>query len=246
MIRHRTNSRAAALAVVVFLFLSFHSADATIIDFNGLPAGTVVAGQDPSGIMLVGDFYDEFTLGCVNNGGGPPSIVIFNSEVPTGGDADLGTPHQDFGGPGVGRGGEEGRPGENNRSFGHLAIIAENTFDGDSDNLVDDPDDEAYGGVFIFEFTKVVIVRRVVLIDIDCDETAEVRLYGGEGLIATLHASPLGSNSVQTLDGSGYLGVQRMEVELSSSGAVGEVEYVLDMTPVEHVTWGALKASYDL
>jgi hypothetical protein len=48
MVRHRTNTRAAALVAVVFLFLSFHSVDATIVDFNGLPAGTVVAGQDPS------------------------------------------------------------------------------------------------------------------------------------------------------------------------------------------------------
>jgi hypothetical protein len=246
MNRHRTNTRAAALAALVFLLLSFHSADATIIDFNGLHAGTVVAGQDPTGVVLAGDFYDDFIFSCINNGSGPASIVIFNSEEPTGEDVDLGTPHQDFGGPGVGRGGREGQPGENNLSLGNLAIIAENTIDGDGDGLVDDPDDEACGGVYIFEFTKTVIVQRVVLIDVDCGETAEVRLYGDTELIATLHATPLGSNSVQTLDGSSHLGVQRMEVELSSSGAVGEIEYVLDMTPVEHVTWGALKASYDL
>jgi hypothetical protein len=125
-------------------------------------------------------------------------------------------------------------------------IIAENTFDGDGNGLVDDPDDEGGGGVFIVEFEQAVSVQRVVLIDIDCGESAEVRLYDTEGLIATLPAMRLGSNSVQVLNGSAYLGVHRMEVELSSSGAIGEIEYVLDTTPVEHATWGAIKASYDL
>jgi len=42
--------------------------------------------------------------------------IIFNSSNPTGGDLDLGTPHQDFGGPGIGVGGANNQPGENNVS----------------------------------------------------------------------------------------------------------------------------------
>jgi hypothetical protein len=163
---------------------------------------------------------------------------------PTGGDADLGTPNQDFAGPGIGYGGTSGQPGENNRSFGNLLIIAENVYDGNGDGLVDDPDDEAGGGVFVFEFKNAVNVLNVTLVDIDYDETAEIRLYNSEGLLATLDALPLGNNSIQVLDGSAYLGVHRMEIELSSSGAVGEIEYVLDSTPVEQATWGAIKYTY--
>ena len=98
--------------------------------------------------------------------------------------------------------------------------------------------------MFVFEFQQAVAVLSVVLIDIDWDETAEVRLFNTEGMVATIPAQALGNNSNQTLDGSAYLGVHRMEIELSSSGALAEFEYVLDTTPVAESTWGSIKASY--
>ena len=244
MNRHRTNIGAAALVAAVLVVLSFHPSDATVIDFNGLAAGTIVAGESPSGGTVSDNPYAEFTLSCVNDGGGPNSLVLFDSQNPTGGDADLGSPNADFGGPGVGWGGSSGRPGENNNNWGNLLIIAENVIDGDGDGLVDDPDDEACGGVIVFEFEQAVAVLRVVLVDIDYNETAEVRLYDEVGIVATLPAQALGNNSVQTLDGGAQLGIYRMEIEVSSSAAVGEVEYVLDTTPVAQSTWGAIKASY--
>jgi hypothetical protein len=244
MIRHRTGIGAAALAAAVFVILSFTSSTATVVDFNGLDAGTIVAGEDPTGATVSNDTYVEFTLSCINNGNGPNSVIIFDSQNPTGGDTDLGTPNVDFGGPGVGWGGSDGRPGENEDDWGNLLIIAENVIDCDGDGLVDDPDDEARGGVFIFEFEQAVIIQRIVLVDIDSDETAEVRLYDISGIVATIPAQALGSNSVQALFGESYIGILRMEVELSSSGAIGEMEYVLDTTPVAQSTWGSIKAGY--
>jgi hypothetical protein len=233
-----------ALVAAAFLLISFQTADATVIDFNGITAGTVVAGQDPSGTTVPGASFGEFTLSCINNGGGPSSIVVFDSQAPTGGDVDLGTPHEDFGGPGVGSGGETGQPGANDRSWGHLLVIAENIVDDDGDGLVDTPDDEGGGGVFVFDFEQAVNIQRVVLVDIDSDETAVVRLYNSVGLLSTLSAQSLGNNSVQTLMGEEYSGVHRMEIELSSSGAVGEIEYVFDTTPVAQTSWGGIKAMY--
>jgi hypothetical protein len=244
MNRHRTNIGAAALVAAVLVVLSFDPSGATIIDFNGLAAGSVVAGESPSGGTVSERPFPEFTLSCINNGNGPNSLVLFDSQNPTGGDADLGTPNADFGGPGVGWGGSSGRPGENDSNWGNILIIAENVVDGDGDGLVDDPDDEGGGGVIIFEFERAVVVTRVVLVDIDCDETADVRLYNETGLVGTLPAQALGNNSIQTLDGGSQLGVLRMEIEFSSSAALGEFEYVLDTTPVAHSTWGAIKAAY--
>jgi hypothetical protein len=244
MIRHRTGMGAAAFAAAVFVILSFTSSTATVLDFNGLIAGTVVAGEDPTGETVLNDSFIEFALSCVNNGNGPNSVVVFDSRNPTGDDYDLGTPNVDFDGPGVGRGGASGRPGENDTSWGNLLIIAENVTDCDGDGLVDTPDDEAGGGVFIFEFERAVIIHRVVLVDIDWDEWAEVRLYNDSGIVATIPAQTLGDNSVQTLDGGLHTGIRRMEVELSSSGAIGEIEYVLDTTPVANSTWGGIKAIY--
>lgn len=244
MIRHRTGIGAAVLVAAVFVILSFASSTATVVDFNGLDAGTVIAGEDQAGITVSNDTYVEFTLSCINNGGGPNSVVVFDSQNPTGGDDDLGTPNIDFGGPGVGWGGSDGRPGENDDDWGNLLIIAENVIDGNGDGLVDDPDDEACGGVFVFEFEQAVIIQRIVLVDIDLDETSEVRLHDSSGIVATIPAQALGSNSVQALFGESYTGIHRMEVELSSSGAIGEMEYILDTTPVAQSTWGSIKAGY--
>jgi hypothetical protein len=244
MNRHRTNIGAAALVAAVLVILSVHSSSATVIDFNGLAAGTVLAGDSPSGGTVSARPFPDFTLSCINDGGGPNSLILFDSQNPTGGDADLGTPNEDFDGPGEGRGGSSGRPGENNTNWGNLMIIAENVFDGDGDGLVDDPDDEAGGGIIVFEFEKAVIVTRVVLVDIDWGETAEVRLYNEVGLAATLPAQALGSNSIQTLEGNSHLGVLRMEIEVCSSAAVAEIDYIFDTTPVAHSTWGAIKSAY--
>lgn len=244
MVLHRANIHAAALIAASIVFLSFLPVNATVLDFSGLPAGAVVAGQTPSGGTHPGDTFVDITLSCVNDGRGPNSIIVFDSQAPTGNDADLGTPNEDFDGPGVGSGGGQGAPGENARSYGNLLIIAEDLCDRNSDDLVDDPDDEACGGVYIFDFESAVQVMNVVLIDIDHNESAEVRLYGIAGLIATIPASALGNNSVQSLNCEQHLGVLRMEVEVSSSAAIAEIEYVPDTSPVEQATWGALKATY--
>jgi hypothetical protein len=244
MVLHRTNIHAAVLITVSIVFLSFLPVNATVLDFNGFPAGAVVAGQTPSGGTHPGDSFVDFALSCVNNGFGPNSIIVFDSQAPTGNDADLGTPNEDFDGPGVGWGGEQGAPGENGRSYGNLLIIAEDLCDKNGDDLVDDPDDEAFGGVYIFDFENAVQVMYVVLVDIDNDESAETRLFGINGLIATIPASALGNNSVQSLICEQHFGVLRMEVEISSSGAIAEIEYVPDTSPVEQATWGAVKATY--
>jgi hypothetical protein len=244
MIRHRTDTGAAALLAAVLVVLSFLPAGATVIDFNGMAAGSIVAGEDHSGATVSNQPYTEFTLSCLNHGNGPNSLVLFDSQDPTGGDPDLGSPNVDFGGPGVGWGGSSGRPGQNDKDWGNLLIIAEDVFDCNHDGLVDDPDDEAGGGVIVVDFERAVAVSRVVLIDIDCDESAEVRLYNDEGIVATVPAQALGDNSVQTLDASAHIGIRRMEIEFSSSGAVCEFEYVLDTTPVAHSTWGEIKAGY--
>lgn len=66
---------------------------------------------------------------------------------------------------------------------------AEDLGDANLDNIVDDPDDEAGGATFLFEFGQPVLAINFVLVDID-QESAHV----------TVNASDHGNNSVQTLD----------------------------------------------
>lgn len=99
------------------------------LDFEGLPDGTVVvelsAGAGMSagfpGIVKVTGYSAQF-------GPGVNPVLIFDSSDPTGGDTDLGTPNQAYGGPGVGNGGAS-----NDSPMGNVAIIAEDLVDRNGD-----------------------------------------------------------------------------------------------------------------
>lgn len=138
--------------------------------------------------------------------------MVFNSSSPTGGDKDLGTPHEDFGGPGKGNGGQPGQPGENSVDLGNVLIISE---DGDSN----DPDDEAHGGVIHFGFTTPVDVCSVGMLDIE-ESFATIDTYNSEGILINSHPIlDYGDNGVQTVS-IGDTNVAEMQITLPGSGAV--------------------------
>jgi hypothetical protein len=140
--------------------------------------------------------------------------MVFDSANPTGGDWDLGTPHQDFGGPGRGRGGEAGRAGENAHPLGNILILSE---DADSS----DPDDDARGGTTTFTFDTPATVLSVDVLDVDCDEVGGwIRTYdAGGGLISESPILRRGNNGFQTVE-VGAENVSRMDVYVKSSGAI--------------------------
>ena len=214
-------------------------------DFSGPPAGTVVAGMLPLGGAAPGTLFPGFTVTVVNNGGGPHSCIIFDSSNPTGGDPDLGSPNQTCagGGPGVGVGGQVGEPGENCGTQGNLLIIAEDIGDADNNNIVDDPDDEAGGGILEIIFDDLSIVEEVTILDID-NETAVFTLMEGLILEGVVNATDLGDNSAETIDLSSFGYVTCIRLQVSSSAAVAEVVYTPQITPVETTTWGGVKATF--
>jgi len=75
----------------------------------------------------------------------PAVAMIFDSSAPTGGDLDLGTPNQDFGGPGIGVAGENGSLFPNTEALGNVLIISE-------DENAAAPNDNRWGGVLTFDF----------------------------------------------------------------------------------------------
>ncbi len=238
-----TNGKFIAGTVLAALgMLISATVQANVENFNGLAAGTVVAGLMPDGGTAPGTVFPNMTLSVVNNGGGPSSLIVFDSAGPTGGDVDLGTPNEDFGGPGIGVGGRAGQPGQNDRALGKLLVIAEDITDAlPADGIVDDPDDEAGGGVITFDFDFPVIVHRVVLVDIDV-EAVHFSLENGGSLIGTAMSNDKGDNSLQTLDLSGFGALTRLRLDFSGSGAIGELEYFQAPVPVESTTWGRIKS----
>ena len=198
----------------------------TTLDFDALPAGTIVTDQfAASGIIISAEN---------NKKNHPDAAIIFNSAAPTGGDFDLGTPNEDFGGPGEGEGGEAGEPGENNTPLGNLLIIAEDIKDKKpKDGLVDDPDDEKKGGSILFEFDTLSIVESITLVDIDSNEDggSVMVMTTSSGETVTVPIPALGDNSVQTVTVD-QDDVIDFKVELVRSGAIAQVNYCPGIEPI--------------
>ncbi|MEK7561003.1 MAG: hypothetical protein AAB539_03555 [Patescibacteria group bacterium] len=148
----------------------------------------------------------------------PDIALAFGSASPTGGDVDLGTPHTDFGGPGVGAGGASGAPGENKTLLANVLVVAENSADDNGDGLVDVPKSEEQGGKLIFLFDSPTRVNYIDLLDID-EEGAKIELYKNDfGLLAEIPVVALGDNSYQRVH-IDRDGVRELRVILSGDGA---------------------------
>jgi hypothetical protein len=237
--------RTFGLIACAALVLSAGDAFAFLQDFEGPAAGTVIAGQQPGGGSAPGTFFAGLTLGVTNTGGGPHTLIIFDSAAPTGGDPDLGTPNVDFGGPGIGSGGSSGEPGENAEALGNLLIVAENIQDtAPADGIVDNPDDEAGGGVIRFHFASPVLAGRIVLVDADEGEETLVRLYNGVDLVGEAEALPLGDNSVQEITSPEPVLCTDAEIITDGSIGVAEIEYSMPPTSTEQKSWGAVKSIF--
>jgi hypothetical protein len=221
--------RPPRLPAIVALGAFVPLAQAFELDFQGLPAGTVVfelsAGAGMSagfpGIVKVTGYSAEF-------GPGINPVLIFDSSDPTGTDYDLGTPNQAYGGPGVGNAGAS-----NDTPLGNVAIIAEDLDDDNDDGLVDDPDDGDLKGSFMeFDFSKAgtgkrktastVTINSLTFMDVETEQGEGgtfVELFG-PGLPTNLIAiPPTGDNGVASLEGISLAGVNKMRVNFNGSGA---------------------------
>ena len=135
--------------------------------------------------------------------GHPDKAILFDSANPTGDDFDLATP---------------GYGPDNLVPEGMLLIIAENDFDANADGLVDDPDDEAAGGVITFHFDEPVVVCSVKLIDLD-QPANEVRFYDFERERQCIPFVAKGDNSSTRLEMFAYE-THRVQVDFGGSGGI--------------------------
>jgi len=199
--------------VAVFAMTSTAQAN-TIIDFDQDAAGNAItAGQ------IIDNEYAAFGVTIQSDNQSFQPTIAFDSSNPTGGDFDLGTPNVTFGGPGIGAGGEAGQPGENAVALNNVLIISE---DGD----LNDPDDDAGGGVITFDFASPVTFFRIGILDVDDNNSAGVvRLLDNiGGVISQLAVLPLGDNSVQYVSMT-TAGISSVEVVFPGSGAITGLEF---------------------
>jgi hypothetical protein len=222
------------------------SAEVMTVDFEQFQPGQVVAGELPGGGTARSDLFPYVVFSVQNLSRSPNSLVVFDSSNPTGGDYDLGTPNRDFGGPGLGTGGGSGTDGENSEPLGNVIVIAENIRDSSPvDGLVDDPDDEASGGLITANFAFSVTLDRITLLDMDDRARGSwIDLYSERGLIHRHRIVGLGNNSVQQIDLSDFEAVTRVRILLRGSGAIADFQYRINPTGVEDMTWSRIKSRF--
>jgi hypothetical protein len=196
------------------------SGSTDVIDFESYSRGTIseVSSKNGAGPVKVSAVNPRFP--------DRNAAMIFDSAVPTGQDFDLGTPHQDFGGPGIGIGGQRGSQYENNTALGKVLIITE---DFDSN----DPDDaDVRESYFDFDFSALgtVSVYSMHIMDVEVSEnTANVVFFGSDGTaIGNAYGLPkVGDNGVYNYTfGQGVAGVAKMRVNIHGSGAIDNIVFL--------------------
>ena len=170
-----------------------------VIDFdfaaNGDPIlpGTIISDQyEDWGVSI------HFESNEVESNAG----ITFDSNNPTGGDQDLGvsTPEEDF---------------------GNLLIIAENMDDYDQDGLIDDPDDNASGGLIKFSFTYSTQLMSIDLIDFD-NEGSFIEVEGSNSYIEEVLKTDDGG--IQSMAFDQFLFASTFSVDLVDSGAIDNLK----------------------
>jgi hypothetical protein len=192
--------------------------DVVVIDFEEFAAGDIVSTVSPEGcdgsILVMGvnpDFPGENTA------------MAFDSSNPTGGDFDLGTPNDSFGGPGVSL---DGPQASNDTELGTVLIISED-LDGS------DPDDSyVAGSMYEFDFSGygngAVTLHSFDMLDLDPpganDLPTVVTLYDALDNVLLQKELPYESdNAKQLVDLEATAGVVRMVLELNNSGAIDNI-----------------------
>jgi len=224
--RFATGALSVALTSSLLLAASASRAEPAeeTIDFEEIPAGTIVT--ELFGSLGAGPILVTGTNEAVEGN----AAVIFDSSVPTGGDFDLGSPNTEFGGPGIGQAGGEGRFGQNDRPLGGILILAESLEDLDGDTLVDDPDDAGVpGGEFEFDFSSLgsVDLKSFTYIDVgEDDQGIEITLTDEAGEILDSRSySGAGNNGVTSFTTSQGSGTAKMIVRLKGSGGIDEIDF---------------------
>lgn len=181
------------------------------IDFETDAAGAALAAG-----QVIDNEWAAWGVQVTSNSSSSHPPMIFNTASPTGNDEDLGSPNEDFGGPGLGVGGRSGQPGQNSTPQGKVLIVAES-------NNSADPDDSAGGGSLIFTFAMPVRVDEVRILDIDdVNAAGTIKAYSdgaGTSLVATGKMLGLGDNAVQTV-GVNARDVRRLDIQFPESGSV--------------------------
>ena len=186
------------------------TANATVIDFEGFAAGTIIDNEYDS--LL----FNNLNVSAENLSDGPDRAVIFDTDHFTGGDDDLAAPFN------VGLSDE--------LSPGNVLIIHETN--NCTTLICDNPDDEGSrpAGIFTFEFDFAITLESINFFDVETAENGTspnniIKLYDGSNAdIGTFYTPDTGGdNKWKQLNFGGVQGVRRIELKMGGSGAIDDL-----------------------
>jgi hypothetical protein len=210
-------SRRNLLSLLGLAAVATITADSACMDFSNFQAGDVVTNLG-NGVRVIAEIKPRQH----DNELFPGQAMIFNSSDPTGGDFDLGTPNEDFGGPGIGVGGGMSSIFANKEPQGNILIISE-------DEEATDPDDNANGGRLKFFFNPPRFIKSIGLLDTEMD--VKVKVYSMDGAVAQVRQTGRGNNSYQRVH-IGMPQVRRLVVVFKESGAVTDLDCQVQPLPL--------------
>ncbi len=141
----------------------------------------------------------------------PNKLIVFDSNAPPSHDPDLAV------------------------DIGNIAVLANNLDDEDADGLVDDPDENNYGGRAIFAFDQDVSIGSFLFVDKDHGSSDFAIAYnaGGE-ILARVPIPQADDGSVQQIDVNAD-GVRRFELDYRDSGGFTGIEVACQTQPASVV-----------
>lgn len=142
-------------------------------------------------------------------------VVTFDSNRPAEGYQRLGSPNEDYGGKGVGKGGLRGKSGTNALPLGKVLVLAGST---------GKPDDADAAGTIEFSWKDPVYVQDVQLLDVAAAGGSVVALDERGKEIASFAIENLGRNSYQEIRVEKD-DVARLAVNLPNGAAVAELAF---------------------
>jgi hypothetical protein len=197
----------ATIRVTQTTTVLFHPVPAERIDFTWHPDGQRIAAGEriaeqwaALGVHIVVDTHHATNA---------PAGIALDSTAPGPFEGDLATPGS---GPG------------NRRGLDNLLVVAADMFDGDFDELVDQPGAEQLGGVVEFRFDQPTYLDRLTLVDVDA-AGGRMRCFMGPDMVADLPIEPMGDGSAQVI-GFPYEAVTRLRVNLKCAAAIGELSFL--------------------
>jgi gliding motility-associated-like protein len=170
------------------------------------------------------------------------AAMIFDSGNPTGGDFDLGTPNEQYGGPGMNL--EGGLVAGNDTAMHNVLIVSE-----DLDST--DPDDASDHEIsLVLDFSTPVTLVSLDLLDLDSGEVTLILSDSAGNEIYLTHIPETGCNGIANIV-LNIEGVSSIFLGLNGSGALDNLKFLLgqgsaNTSPVAEDDFYSIDAEEDL